>query len=34
VPGGGSVGGFWAVVGAMVVLTLGLLVFFRRRRWL
>ena len=34
VPGGGTIAGFWAVVGAMVVLTVGLLIYFRRRRWL
>src|SRR2546430_8645024 len=30
VPGGGTIAGFWAVVGAMVVLTVGLLIYFRR----
>ena len=34
VPGEGDSGDFYVVVGAMVVLLLGMVVFFRRRRWL
>jgi magnesium transporter len=34
VPGGGTIAGFWEVVGCMVVLTLLMLVYFRRRGWL
>jgi magnesium transporter len=34
VPGQGSVGGFWAVMGGMVLLLGVLVVFFRRRGWL
>src|SRR3954471_6116492 len=34
VPGEGSIHAFWIVVGAMVMLLVGMLVFFRRRGWL
>jgi magnesium transporter len=34
VPGQGSIAAFWIVVGAMVVLMVGLLALFRRRGWL
>lgn len=34
VPGEGGDGTFWAIVGAMVVLLVGMLGYFRRRRWL
>ena len=33
VPGEGHIGPFWAIVGAMAVIGLGLLVLFRWRRW-
>jgi magnesium transporter len=34
VPGEGSIAGFWAVLGFMVVVLVGMVVFFRRRGWL
>ncbi len=34
VPGEGTTTAFWAVVGVIAVLIVGMLVFFRRRRWL
>ena len=34
VPGGGSTGSFWVLVGFMVALGVGLLALFRWRRWL
>ena len=34
VPGEGSMGAFWAVIGVMLVLLLGMLGYFRRRGWL
>jgi magnesium transporter len=34
VPGEGDVGAFWAVLGAMVVLLVSMLAWFRRRGWL
>jgi magnesium transporter len=34
VPGQGSIGAFWIVVAAMVVMLGSLLVVFRRRGWL
>ena len=34
VPGEGSATGFWAVIGIMVVLFVGLAALFRRRGWL
>jgi magnesium transporter len=34
VPGEGDITGFWLVVGGMFVLTIGLVVYFRRRGWL
>jgi magnesium transporter len=33
-PGGGGIGTFWIIVGAMAVLGLGMLGFFRWKRWL
>ena len=33
-PGRGRHAGFWAVVGVMVVVLVGMIVFFRRRGWL
>ncbi len=33
-PGFGSVGAFWAIVGAMVAIGLGMIGFFRYKRWL
>jgi magnesium transporter len=34
VPGQGQIGGFWMIIGVMVVVLLGLLGVFRRRGWL
>ncbi|HEX2359046.1 MAG TPA: magnesium transporter CorA family protein [Solirubrobacterales bacterium] len=34
VPGEGDEGAFWAIVGGMVALMIGMIAFFRRRRWL
>jgi magnesium transporter len=34
VPGEGSVHAFWAIIGLMVVVLTGMIVFFRRRGWL
>ena len=34
VPGGGTIGGFWIVISCMLVVTLGMLIYFRRRDWL
>jgi magnesium transporter len=34
VPGEQSIGGFWGVIGFMVVVLVGMLLFFRRRGWL
>ena len=34
VPGQGSVEAFWVIIGLMVVVLCGLLLFFRRRGWL
>jgi len=34
VPGGGTIAGFWGVIGLMVIVLLGMLAFFRRRGWL
>jgi magnesium transporter len=34
VPGEGSMAAFWSVIGAMLVLLLGMLGYFRRRGWL
>jgi Mg2+ and Co2+ transporter CorA len=34
VPGEGDQGAFYAVVGAMVVIVIGMISFFRRRGWL
>jgi magnesium transporter len=34
VPGEGSIEAFWAIIGIMVVVLSGLLLFFRRRGWL
>jgi magnesium transporter len=34
VPGQGSIHAFWIIVGAMVAMLLGLLVYFKRRGWL
>jgi magnesium transporter len=34
VPGEGSIGAFWVVIGTMVVLLAGLVLYFRRRGWL
>ncbi len=34
-PGGGDPPtGFWIIIGAMLVLLVGMLVYFRRRGWL
>src|SRR3712207_4787742 len=34
VPGEGDIGAFWAIIGAMMALLVGMLAFFRRRGWL
>src|SRR5205807_8395916 len=34
VPGEGDIAAFWLVVGAMLVLAVGMIAFFRRRGWL
>jgi magnesium transporter len=34
VPGEDSIHAFWSILGAMLVLLLGMLAFFRRRGWL
>jgi Mg2+ and Co2+ transporter CorA len=34
VPGEGSIGAFWIVVAAMLVMLVGLFALFRRRGWL
>jgi magnesium transporter len=34
VPGHGTIAGFWAVISFMLVITIGMLVYFRRRGWL
>ena len=34
VPGQGTIGAFWIIVGAMIVMLVGLLAVFRRRGWL
>jgi magnesium transporter len=34
VPGQGSIAAFWEIAGVMVVLLVGLVVFFRKRGWL
>jgi magnesium transporter len=34
VPGQGNIGAFWIVLGAMMVLLVGMVAFFRRRGWL
>jgi magnesium transporter len=34
VPGEGDPDDFWAIVAGMVVLLVGMLVYFRRRGWL
>jgi magnesium transporter len=34
VPGGGTATGFWLVMSGMLIITLGMLIYFRRRDWL
>jgi magnesium transporter len=34
VPGGGTVHAFWLILGLMVCVVVGMVVFFRRRGWL
>jgi Mg2+ and Co2+ transporter CorA len=34
VPGQNSMEGFWVVIGVMVVVLVGMIAFFRNRRWL
>ena len=34
VPGQGTIGAFWIVLGVMVVMLVGLLALFRRRGWI
>jgi magnesium transporter len=34
VPGEGEMGAFWAVMGLMVTMLTGMLIWFRRRGWL
>jgi magnesium transporter len=34
VPGEGDTGDFWVILGAMVVLLVGMIAYFRRRGWL
>ena len=33
-PGFGSAGAFWGIVGAMIAIAIGLVSFFRYKRWL
>jgi magnesium transporter len=34
VPGEGDSGAFWAIVGVMAVMLVGMVTYFRRRGWL
>jgi magnesium transporter len=34
VPGEGDIAAFWIIVGAMVVMLVGMITFFKRRGWL
>jgi magnesium transporter len=34
VPGGGDIGTFWIIVGCMLGLLVGMVVYFRHRNWL